>query len=66
MCWRASDLAISGGDVIAVKGIEPGPKVGEVLAQTLSAVMAGQVPNEREALLARLRGRDGRSQEAGE
>ena len=66
VCWRASDLAISGGDVIAVKGIEPGPKVGEVLSQTLAAVMAGQVPNEREALLARLRGRDGRSQEAGE
>ncbi len=54
VCWRAGDLVISGGDVIAVKGIEPGPKVGEILSQTLSAVMAGQVPNEREALLERL------------
>ena len=53
--WRVRDLAVGGADVIRERGIEPGPGVGMVLAQLLSAVMAGEVPNEREALLAWLR-----------
>ncbi len=54
VCWRAGDLAVSGGDVIAVRGIAPGPEVGHVLEGLLASVMGGELPNEREALLARL------------
>ena len=53
--WRARDLAVGGADVIRERGVEPGPGVGMVLAQLLAAVMAGEVPNEREALLDWLR-----------
>ena len=52
VCWRTSDLAITGGDVIAVRGIKPGPEVGKALEQTLAAVMNGQAENRRDALLA--------------
>lgn len=53
--WRARDLAVGGADVIRERGVEPGPGVGMVLAQLLAAVMAGELPNEREELLAWLR-----------
>lgn len=53
--WRVRDLAVGGADVIRERGVEPGPGVGMVLAQLLAAVMAGEVPNEREALLGWLR-----------
>ena len=53
--WRVADLAVGGADVIRERGMEPGPGVGMVLSQLLSAVMAGEVPNEREALLGWLR-----------
>ena len=53
--WRVRDLAVGGADVIAERGVEPGPGVGMVLAQLLAAVMEGEVPNERAALLAWLR-----------
>lgn len=53
--WRVRDLAVGGADVIRERGVEPGPGVGMVLAQLLHAVMDGEVPNEREALLAWLR-----------
>ena len=50
-CWRVGDLAVSGGDVIRLCGIEPGPAVGQLLNRLLDEVMAGRVPNERAALL---------------
>ena len=53
--WRVRDLAVGGADVIRERDIEPGPGVGMVLTQLLAAVMAGEVPNEREALLDWLR-----------
>ena len=53
--WRVSDLAVGGADVIRERGMEPGPGVGMVLSQLLAAVTAGEVPNERKALLAWLR-----------
>ena len=53
--WSAGQLAVCGADVIRERGIEPGPGVGMILAQLLAAVMAGDVPNERDALLAWLR-----------
>ena len=53
--WRVRDLAVGGADVIRERGIEPGPGVGMVLAQLLAAVMAGELPNDRDAELAWLR-----------
>ena len=53
--WRVRDLAVRGADVIRERGVEPGPGVGMVLAQLLEAVKAGEMPNEREALLDWLR-----------
>jgi tRNA nucleotidyltransferase (CCA-adding enzyme) len=55
VCWRVGDLAVGGGDVMEATGIAPGPVVGERLKALLADVMAGRVPNEREALLERLR-----------
>ena len=43
-------LAVKGGDLMAL-GIAPGRRVGEILNKLLSAVLAGELPNEREALL---------------
>ena len=52
--FRISDLAISGGDLIAL-GMRPGPQLGAFLESILEAVMAGELPNDREALLAYVR-----------
>ena len=52
--FRVADLAISGGDLIAL-GMESGPAVGTVLDEALKQVMAGTLPNDREALLAYVR-----------
>ena len=49
------DLKVSGADVMRERGIEPGPGVGMVLRGLLSAVIADELPNTREALLAELR-----------
>ena len=49
-CLTLKDLAVDGRDVIAV-GVEPGPKVGQVLDGLLAQVLSGEAPNEREALL---------------
>ena len=53
--WRVGDLAVGGADVIRERGVEPGPGVGMVLAQLLATVMDGELPNDRDALLAWLR-----------
>lgn len=53
--FRVRDLAVGGADVLRECGIGPGPGVGMVLDQLLVAVMAGELPNEREALLAQMR-----------
>ena len=55
-CWRVSDLAAGGRDVIEACSIAPGPAVGEALSRALSAVMAGEVGNSREEILAWLSG----------
>lgn len=51
LCWRTSELAVGGGEVMAALGISPGPAVGEALGRLLALVMDGSVPNERAALL---------------
>ena len=52
LCWRVCDLAVGGGDLIRACGMEPGPAVGDALSRALSAVMAGEVPNDHDGLLA--------------
>ena len=44
-------LAVKGADLIAL-GIAPGPELGRTLNGLLGKVLAGELPNEREALLA--------------
>ena len=44
-------LAVNGADVMRVCGMAPGPGVGMQLEMLLNAVMAGELPNERETLL---------------
>ena len=56
-CWRVADLAVSGSDVMAALGVSAGPAVGRALRDALAAVMAGDIANEREGLLAWLRSR---------
>lgn len=55
--FRVRDLAVSGVDVMRERGIAAGPEVGRVLEGLLERVVAGEVPNERESLLALLRER---------
>ncbi|MGN0975854.1 MAG: CCA tRNA nucleotidyltransferase [Gemmiger sp.] len=49
-CWRLCDLAVTGTDLLEA-GMPPGPQVGETLHRLLDAVMDGELPNERGALL---------------
>jgi len=48
-----ADLAVKGDDLIAA-GVRPGPEVGEVLQQLLSAVIEDPARNTREHLLQRV------------
>lgn len=45
------DLAISGNDILAL-GLEPGPKIGEILNYLLTKVVDEEVGNEKEVLIA--------------
>lgn len=58
LCWRVRELAASGSDIMAAAGIAPGPAVGALLERVLTAQMALELPNEREAILAWV-GREG-------
>ena len=49
-CFSVKNLAIHGNDVVA-KGLR-GKQVGIALQRTLNAVMDGEVPNEKDDLLA--------------
>ena len=51
--FRISDLAVGGGDLIAL-GMEPGPQIGALLEDVLDRVMAGKLPNDRDAILAEI------------
>jgi len=53
-CFSLKDLAVNGRDVIAT-GVTPGPEVGRILKQLLEQVLNGEIINERETLLKRLR-----------
>ncbi len=49
-CYSLKTLAVDGGDLIAL-GYVPGAALGQTLERLLQAVIDGQYPNEREALL---------------
>ena len=50
-CCRVSQLTVNGRDLMAA-GIRPGPGLRQVLNALLEAVITGQTPNEKDALLA--------------
>lgn len=50
-CYRVSQLAVNGRDLMAA-GVRPGPGLRQVLNALLEAVITGQTPNEKDALLA--------------
>ena len=49
-CFTLSQLAVNGEDLISF-GLERGPQVGTALRKALSAVMDGEIPNQREEIL---------------
>jgi hypothetical protein len=52
---KVTDLAVDGGDVMRVLGVEAGPVVGEVLERLLGYVLEDPSLNTREALFERLK-----------
>jgi tRNA nucleotidyltransferase (CCA-adding enzyme) len=50
-CFTVKDLAINGNDLLAL-GFPKGPEIGKTLNALLEAVLSGELPNEREPLLA--------------
>ena len=50
-CYTLKQLAVHGSDLIRM-GMKPGPGLGACLETLLGRVMDGELPNEREALLA--------------
>lgn len=52
MALKIEDLDISGGDLMAEFGLEPGPRLGEILRYLLDQVIEDPKVNERENLLA--------------
>ncbi len=55
-CYSRAQLDITGDDLLkdkALEGLEPGKKVGTILSALLDEVIAGEVPNEHDALLKR-------------
>jgi tRNA nucleotidyltransferase (CCA-adding enzyme) len=50
-CFSLKSLAVNGRDLEGI-GIQPGKRMGEILTELLQKVMDGELPNEREALLA--------------
>ncbi len=57
LCCSLEQLALRGSDLVAL-GIAPGPEIGRRLRLALNAVLDGEAPNERAALLAWLREHD--------
>ncbi len=53
--FTVHDLKITGGDVMKELNMKPGPEVGKILDQLFEEVCDKKVPNERKALLKRLK-----------
>lgn len=52
--FSVSDLAVDGNDVMKIYAVKPGPIIGKVLDAVFAQVEEGTLPNEREALLAKI------------
>ena len=52
--FTVSDLAVDGYDVMKLYNVKPGPVIGKALDALFAEVESGALPNEHEALLARL------------
>ncbi|MCE5333734.1 MAG: hypothetical protein LLG06_04010, partial [Desulfobacteraceae bacterium] len=52
---RLEDLAVSGGDVMKVLGLDPGPEVGKVLRRLLTVVIEDPARNDHETLVGIIR-----------
>lgn len=50
-CFSLKHLAINGFDVTLALGIPPSPQVGAILNSCLYAVISGDLPNDRDALI---------------
>ena len=48
--FSLKQLAVNGSDLLGL-GVPPGPAVGKLLQRLLEAVLSGETPNERQALL---------------
>jgi hypothetical protein len=55
LALQRTDLALDGGDVMALLGVPPGPQVGEALRHLSECVLEEPACNTREALAERLR-----------
>ena len=53
--FTVHDLKISGHDVMKELDLKPGPEVGKVLDKLFEEVVEKKIPNEKKALLARLK-----------
>ena len=53
--FTVADLNVDGHDVMSVYEVSPGPIIGKVLDALFAEVEAGTLPNEREALLSKLK-----------
>ena len=62
-CVSLGQLGVTGRDLLAL-GLS-GPAVGQALRALLDAVMDGDLPNERQALLAAVRGQRAETLSAG-
>ena len=52
--FAVADLQVDGHDVMKIFDVTPGPVIGKVLDTVFADVEAGTLPNEREALLAKI------------
>jgi len=51
LALSVSDLAVNGHDVMAITGLPPGPRVGQILKELLEAVIEHPEHNKRETLI---------------
>ncbi len=56
-CWSVSQLSVTGKDLID-NGFSPGPEIGRILDCLLDRVIAGELKNQKEALLSAVRGEE--------
>ncbi len=53
-CYNVATLSITGADLLAV-GVKKGPRIGEILSSLTTAVIKGEIENDRTALLSAAR-----------